>query len=65
MIRTNSLELGHGLVVLPVKLGPSREVVLRRRISKLALQLDDFLLELLDPLCRARRRRRQLVIEYP
>jgi hypothetical protein len=33
--------------MLPVKLRPFGEVVLRRRVSKLALQLDDFLLELL------------------
>lgn len=57
MIRTNLLELGHGLVVLPVELRPSREIVLRRRVPELALQLHNFLLQLLRLLRRARRRR--------
>jgi hypothetical protein len=46
--RTNLLELGHSLVVLPIKLRPFREVVLGRRRPQLALQLHNLLLELLS-----------------
>lgn len=58
VIHTYLLEFGHGLVVLPIKLGPFREIVLRRRVSQLALQLHNLLLEFLCLLCRARSRRR-------
>jgi hypothetical protein len=64
-MHTYLLKVGNGLVVLSVQLRPLREVVLRRRVPKLTLQLHDLLLQLLRLLCRAGRRRRELVIQYP
>jgi hypothetical protein len=49
--RTQLLVLGHGLVVLAVELGPFSKVVLRRRVSKLALKLHNLLLEHLAAAC--------------
>jgi hypothetical protein len=50
-VHTNLLKVRNGLVVLSVQLRPLGEVVLRRRVPKLALQLHDLLLELLRLLC--------------
>jgi hypothetical protein len=52
-MHTQLLKLSHSLVVLPVKLRPLGEVVLRRRVAQLALQANNVLFENLTSLRRA------------